>query len=452
MIKKTLAVCYVASLLFFLMGTTTAQAGIGTSLDTLSFRFQRDSSYVNLSYGENAKSWAHFRQEFETRYANQDPQNIRLDIYSGASPESSAFHNELLGQERGESIRRLIETTYPGRIGEIVVHNEGARWDALFVAIFNSNEPWKQEALEIIGQPAGKNRKAIDPRERQLRALWGGKVWQALQRRYLPQLRSGASAVLSWVGPGTGPVVQPVRDTVVVREVRSQRDTIVIKDTLVIKDTVVMYYVPVPTPTRTVKVRQEVDQSRAWALKTNMLLLAVAAPNIQMEFPLGRKNRWSLEIEFICPWWVSPHNKYCEQVLNLGLELRCWLGKRIYHPCLDGWHIGLAAAAGYYDLEWNAEGLQGEHVNAYLNIGWQHRWGREKRWGVDLGIGLGAIYSPRNRHYLGSSIYPESHTEPIDDHLMYKEHVDHLYPGPTHINVSLMYFFGIRDRKKEVQQ
>ena len=208
------------------------------------------------------------------------------------------------------------------------------------------------------------------------------------------------------------------------------------------RDTVILYYTPEPK-----KEPDPADQTPAWALKTNLLLLGVAAPNLQAEFLLGGGNRWSLEGEVICPWWTFDHNAYAEQVLNFGLEARLWLGRRQYHPCLDGWHIGLAAAFGYYDLEWQSEGYQGEHVNGYVNFGYQHRWGRDKRWGIDAGIGIGAIVTPKHRHYLGSTIFPENHTEQYDDHLMYQNHGNFIWPGASHINVTLMYFFDFKDKE-----
>ncbi|MBR6881697.1 MAG: DUF3575 domain-containing protein [Bacteroidales bacterium] len=208
------------------------------------------------------------------------------------------------------------------------------------------------------------------------------------------------------------------------------------------KDTVVIYYTPQE------KTRILASQDPAWALKTNMLLLGVAAPNLQAEFPLGTKNRWSVEGEVICPWWTFAHNAYAEQVLNFGVEFRYWLGSRQYHPVLDGWHIGLAAAFGYYDLEWKSKGIQGEHVNGYLNIGYQHRFGKDDRWGIDAGVGIGALYTPRHRRYLGSTLFPENHLEEYDDHLMYQNKGLLLWPGASHVNVTIMYFFDMKKKEE----
>lgn len=392
--------------------------------DTLEIRFRLDSTRVDLDFADNGLRLEEFIRQFNARYAGRGPAGIQLDIYAGASPEGPAKHNRWLGEQRGASIARTLRGRLGGRVGTINVFNEGARWSDFYEAVASSGEPWRDEVLSIIRRPASENGDALDARELALRRLQGGKLWPVLLRDYLSPLRSGGTAVLSW---------HPERDTVVIRETVTTRDTVVvIHENICVKDAAAP------------AVREPADQSPAWALKTNLLLDAALAPNVEAEFPLGTKNRWSIEGEIIFPWWTFARNAYAEQVLNLGVELRYWLGKRLYHPVLDGWHIGLAAAAGYYDLEWKSEGYQGEYVNGYINIGYQHRFGRDLRWGVDAGLGLGALYTPHHRYYLGSTRFPETHTETYDDHLMYRRKGDFLWPGAVHANVSLMYFFDFR--------
>ena len=185
-----------------------------------------------------------------------------------------------------------------------------------------------------------------------------------------------------------------------------------------------------------------------WALKTNLLLWGLAAPNGQVEFPLGRSNRWSIEGEVFWPWFIWSHNAHAHQCGNVGLELRYWLGDRKRHHTLDGWHIGLGVAAGYYDFEWKKhEGYQGEYLNVYCNIGYQHRWGKRKQWAVDGGLAIGWI--PTNyREYLGSSLFPVGHEEEFDDHLMWQKTSSKNFFGATHANITLAYMFHTKDNKK----
>ena len=433
-------------LLMLCPASATAQNDAGRAWsDTLSIRFRLDSVRVDLAFADNQRRWDTFFDNFMTRYAGIPASQLHLDIYSGASPEGTAAHNRWLGENRGRAIRMLVQRRLPGRIGSIVVHNEAARWDALYEAVAGSQEPWRDEVLRIIELPASQDETHRDHRELKLRALRGGTVWPVLLERYLAPLRSGGydsgaatASVLTW-----------------------RRDTIVVRDTL---------YIACqpkgegfePTPAAPADAGEETRmtardtvllqrlQYPAWAVKTNILLWGVVAPNLQVELPLGSSNRWSLEIEYFQPWFIWNHNANASQFQNIGLELRCYLGNRRRYRWLDGWHLGLAAAVGRYDLEWKRhEGWQGKYANAYVSLGYQHRWGRH--WAIDAGIGLG-ILPTRYHHYLGSSTFPYGKEESWDRHLMWQNTDRRLYFGATHACVTLAYMFnawpfGLRDRK-----
>lgn len=259
--------------------------------------------------------------------------------------------------------------------------------------------------------------------------------------------------------------IRPARDTIVIRDtvvvMMHRRDTVVMMMPATHRDTVVMMMpakkLKVMTAADSLKARRKAErQARrdslleerllysSWAVKTNLLMWGVVAPNIQLEIPLGR-NHWSLELEYFTPWFTWSHNAHASQFQNVGLELRYYPGNRERRRWLQGWHIGLAGAAGYYDWEWKkSEGYQGEYLNGYLNIGYQHRWGRH--WGLDMGIGLGAMFT-KYRHYYGGSVYPDNHLEEWDEHLIYHHSGHYLWPGPCHANLSLVYFFN-KKRKK----
>lgn len=423
--RKAWMFFFVCLLIIFVL-TNKVSAQHQVLRDTLEIRFHLDSIRIHMDFEGNESRWNIFERNFNLHYADKNPSDIILDIYAGASPEGTAQHNFWLGQHRGESIKRLIEQRMPGRIGRIIVNNEAARWDGLYNAVAASNEYWRDEVLGIIREPASTDRRGIDNRELKLRKIHDGRVWTKLLKYYLPPLRSGGSAIVSW---------DPIR---------AGRDTLVIKDTLVIiNQKEIHHYTDCEDCVK--KSRREAqpaDQTPAWAVKTNLLMWGVVAPNIEVEIPLGNNNRWSLEAEFFHPWFIWNKNAHASQFLNLGAEIRYWLGKREFHRWLDGWHVGLAAAAGLYDWEWKKhEGYQGEYVNGYVNIGYQHRWG--EHWAIDAGIGLGVIAS-KYRHYYGSSTYPEHHLEEQDYHLMYHDSDHFVFPGATHINVSLVYLFNAR--------
>ncbi len=423
-------------------GTLCAQErGSKAIADTLEIRFRVDSTRIDMGFDGNWQRWSAFEERFRQRYRDVPPAALRLDIFSGASPEGTAAANQRLGQGRGDAISRLVRQRLGQAIGNIYVHNEGARWDALRTSLAASNEPWRDEALAIIDEPPGANPAQRDPRETRLRALRGGTVWPVLLERYLAPLRSGASATLSWE---TGAAR---RDTIVIRETIVHRDTVVIVNNIVSdrRDTI-----------RRDTVRaKHVIRRPAWLLRTNLPLWGVLSPNLQAEWSLDHRDRWSINLEVVASWWTFARNAYANQLVYGSAEIRYWLGKRSRHHTLDGFHIGLAAGGGYYDFEWKSKGYQGEIAMAFVNIGWQRRFGKRRQWAFDAGIGLGYLYSPYRR-YLGSTLYPESHTERYDDHLMWQHNSRLNWFGAPHANISIAYVFmprkGIYRRAKALER
>ena len=409
----------------------TVQAQLST--DTLSIRFRLDSIRVDLAYADNAHAWERFERRFCEHYSSADPRTLRLDIYSGASPEGSAAHNRWLGENRGIAIRRLVRQRLGNGVGNIIVHNEAARWDGLYEALRRSSEPWRDEALRIIELPASSDENQWDHREYKLRALRGGTAWPVLLERYLAPLRSGATAILSW---------QAERDTVVVRDTVIMESPAILPPHVVFEDSA-GYLRRTPDSAR---VRKPVQRWPVWALKTNIPMLGIGTPNLQLEFSLGHRDKWSLNIEGAWSWWTFARNAYANQIIYGSLELRRYLGRRYRHHTLDGWHVGLGVGGGYGDVEWRSKGYQAEVYSAYVNIGWQRRFGRRKQWLFDMGVGLGYAYIPWRR-YDGSTLFPVGKEEQYDDHLMWQETNRTNWFTATHFNISVGYVFNQHDAK-----
>lgn len=386
--------------------------------DTLEVKFRVGQSDIDLSYADNERRIAEFTRLVKEYYASVPMSQLKFDIFTGASPEGPTELNKRLGEQRGVALRNLLKERLGEQAPQMAVVNKGARWGELYQMVDKSNEEWREDVLRILSKQPAKDNWRVDPREQQLRKLKNGAVWRELDQRYLPVLRASGMAVIASI-----PEVQ--------------KDTIVIIN----KDTI--YYFPEPIP------GEIVDHRPFWAVKTNLLLWGVIAPNFQLEIPLGHKNRWSVEAEVFFPWWTWSHNAHAEQFFDWGLELRYWLGNRERHHTLDGWHIGLAVAMGYYDFEWQrSHGYQGEYVNTYVNFGWQKRI--STHWAFDAGVGLGYIPT-QYREYLGSSVFPEGYEEEYDDHLMWQRTQWRHILGLTHANLTVAYMFDPRPKSKRTK-
>ena len=403
-------------------GTAQARQEGLSGADTLEVRFRLGQSDLDLTYGNNRRDLDAFVGHVKSMDLDSSA-DASICIYAGASPEGPSELNRRLGEQRAVTLRRALEQRLReeglnGLASRISTVNQGARWGGLYKLVSDSDEPWREEVLKVLRK---KDRHAADwstdPREEELRRMRKGAIWHELNTRYLPVLRSSGTAVI---------MREPL---VVTDQVTGQRDTLVLRDTV--------YYVPEPIPYR----EAYSYQGRGWTLKTNLLPWVAATPNIQFEHTLGHKNKWSINVEAMMAWWTLSRNAYANEVIYGSVELRRWLGNRRVRNTLSGWHVGLGVGGGYYDFEWKSDGYQGEAISGFVNVGYQHRFGRYRQWLVDAGVGVGYLYSPYRKYY-GSSKFPVGHEEEYDDHLMWQQTNRLNWPGVVHANISIGYVFG----------
>ena len=177
------------------------------------------------------------------------------------------------------------------------------------------------------------------------------------------------------------------------------------------------------------------------ALKTNLLFDAALMPNVEIEVPIGK--RWSLNSEYIFPWWLIDGDKYALQLLMGGLEGRYWLGgkrNRLKREVLTGHFLGLYAGGGLYDLQWQENGYQGEFfIAAGLSYGWATRIARNLYLELSLGIGL---LRTGYRHYHARDNYQT---------LLWQEDGRYTWIGPTKAKVSLVWLINGKAKKGGAQ-
>lgn len=171
-----------------------------------------------------------------------------------------------------------------------------------------------------------------------------------------------------------------------------------------------------------------------FALKTNLLFDAALMPNIELEVPIGK--RWSLNAEYMFPWWRINDDRYCLQVLMGGLEGRYWLGKRDKREVLTGHFMGLYAGGGKYDLQWNTNGYQGEFfIAAGLSYGYAHSIARNLRLEYNIGVGM---LRTNYRHY---------HARENHRTLLWQENGEYTWLGPTKLKISLVWLISRKTKK-----
>lgn len=186
------------------------------------------------------------------------------------------------------------------------------------------------------------------------------------------------------------------------------------------------------------QVRVEVgkaDSRPLFAVSSNIVLDAAITPNLNIEVPLGRQ--WSVYTEYTFPWWVTRGNNRAWQIQKWDLGGRYWFNRhRQSMDVLSGHFIGLDVAGGYYDIEPNHRGWQGEAVLATVEYG--YAWYASRNWRVQIYIGAG---------WLGTEYRYYQATEG-DQHLIYQNTGRFSWFGPTKAGVSIQYLFHYNKKHK----
>lgn len=330
----------------------------------------------------------------------------RLSIKGYASPEGPYDNNVRLARERTQNLADYVAKNYNVDRGKIATEYEPEDWDGLkkFIREATLEQLPNREALLAI---AGSNL-PLDKKERQMRTRYP-EDFDYLLKHCLPLLRH------------TDYRIDYKRSEMV--ETQKAR-----KDTISRIPVFLGRYEEITEPLHT--------YDMLFALKTNLLFDVLLAPNVEVELPLGTKNRWSLMAEYWTPWYVWRHNSRAYELQVWGLEARKWLGKcRERRPKLTGTFLGVYAAYGRSDFEWNSVGDQADFGSAGVTFG--HSWTISRHWNLEASVSAGVVLGER-RHYNG---------EFGDTHLIWKYNKTLFYAGPTKAKISLVWMIGKKTKE-----
>lgn len=353
--------------------------------DTLSVEipFRRGSSSLDMDYNGTAEVLEGFLRSLESLNSNPDIIIHTINILSAASVEGPRDFNERLSLSRAQSILGYLSASTSLSPSQMKICSRGENWEDLLAALQARSEKWSMEAAGIIrAMMDGKT----SPEECKLylRSLDNGRIWQWMEEAVFPSLRSAGGSVHVITSS-----VRQVRDTLVIRHesITSHRDTVFFE-----------------TVRRQEQVKEHTFRQDSLfrvpvvALRSNLLLPLL---NFGVEVPLS--DRFSLGADIMYPWaqraWLNhflPAQKYCAQALVGSLEARWWLGdihssgKGDPRYRLRGHSLGLIATGGYYDMEYDWRGQQGEFLALGLDYMYALPLGKG---GIHFELGLGIGYA-----------------------------------------------------------
>lgn len=282
----------------------------------------------------------------------------------------------------------------------------------------------------VIGQPGVSQEKVIvNPEGPDLKGLESqldsGKFREWLLLRLYPKLRDAGNEEQ---------LIIPIKITV--HELESFLTTDKTPKIVLEDDKVTIGLIKIPGTGESVETQKEKKRlNTAFALKTNLLSDLILAPNVEVEIPFNRK--WSVCLDWTCPWWLFRGNSYCEQLLATHVQGKRYLGDRERLAYFTGWFIGIQGGLGYYDFQVPEKGAQGEFADIGLGGGYSLRLG--EYFNLEFELGLGALYT-QYRLYTPMENYSI---------LLYRETKEAFWVGPTRAKVSLVWRIGRKCRSDE---
>lgn len=384
----------------------------------LYFRF--DKSLVDSGYMDNGRILRHLDELLTNR--NMCTRIDSINIYSFASPDGNRAYNEQLAQQRSTAVKTYLLCKYPHLDQHrIHTHPQGENWQEFRQLIENDeNLPDKKEVLQIIDcNKDSEQRKAL------LKKLNKGIPYRYIHDRLLPYLRNAAICMV-WIRPDSLPTLS--------KAARLNLDRLKIE----------LHRIPQNKTKDSVKEKNitstqlpQTTERPLFALKTNLLFDVTLMPNVEIEVPIGK--RWSVNGEYMFPWWLLKNDRYCLEILSGGLEGRYWLGSsqsRKRREVLTGHFVGLYAGGGKYDLQWKEDGYQGEFfIAAGISYGLATLIARNLHLEFSIGIGL---LRTDYRHYHAQDNYQT---------LLWQENGNYTWFGPTKAKISLVWLLKHKVKK-----
>ncbi|MFI3302727.1 MAG: DUF3575 domain-containing protein [Rikenellaceae bacterium] len=410
--------------------------------ESLEIYFERNKTAIDPNFGSN-KSTLDDLSSLVTKLNSDTLLSLsKVEVDSYASPEGGVTYNNKLTAKRSHSLYTHLTQTLSIPDSLIFSKSSGVDWSGLRSGVAASNMEYRDEVLDVIDRvpeeswervkPDDEWLTMVDSRNKHLMDLGGGRPFNYMFEHIYPKLRRGSVVTIYF--QTTAPSIAKEE---VVEMPFIHKEQIVTTEPTPITDTADSNFKPL------------------LAIKTNLLFDALTAINLEFEVPL--KKCWSIAAEWIFPWWTScgssrndwhsdsDSSRNTFQLLHGNIEGKYWFGNRDSRPVMTGWHLGIYAGGGLYDMERKADGYQGEFfIAAGLSGGYAHTIFADKitngnlRMEYSLGVGyLKTNYQHYTEHWGIDNTW----------HTVHDYSGNYTWFGPTRARVSLVWLFFNRNAK-----
>ena len=287
-------------------------------------------------------------------------------------------------------------------------------WKLLEETLDTTDVYYRDKALDIIRNTplwVIKKGRVTDSRKRQLMNLYGGKAWDDMLSNVFYDMRY-ATVRITFLHRHSQPDPQGISGDTAQVHFHALPDSIVLS-----------------TPAC-----YTLSQPRV-AVRNNMLLDAVAVPNIGLEVAMSK--HLSLGADWMYAWW-NPNATIYWRVYGGDAWLRYypWASRR--NRPLTGQHLGVYGGIVTYDFEIGERGYLGERWSWFTGLEYGWSVPVTKRLNIDFGIGVG---------FMGGEYKAYDYEE---GYYVWKYTARRNWIGPTKADVSLVWMLGGKKKYKPV--
>ncbi len=163
------------------------------SPEPVKMRSESGKAYLDFGKGQSAVNPAFGNNRTELEKIGTMIQNLKDDpnttitqivIDGYASPEGTYAGNLALSGKRAAALKEYLKNNYGVSEKLFRVAGKGEDWNTLTDMIEASDQPWKEQALTIVGGPDN-----FDSREKKLMDMQGGNPYRWILANMFPQLR-----------------------------------------------------------------------------------------------------------------------------------------------------------------------------------------------------------------------------------------------------------------------
>lgn len=171
--------------------------------EKISFRFRHDDCELDLTYAENAFSYARLRALIASGNI------LDINVRGAASPVGCEAYNNQLALRRADAARRLIDSIVGSGTLSVSVESAGEDWETFIGEVEANYHRYNRDAvLEILHADIPNAEK-----KRRLNSLDSDQTtWRYLVRRYMAASRSANSVTIRSVGAGSKVTESSVQD------------------------------------------------------------------------------------------------------------------------------------------------------------------------------------------------------------------------------------------------